>query len=201
MNKKHIAIAMLAMPLAFSAHAQTVTDEDSDAANLPTAEAEFADTALPDLSDAEVPSLADVLSEMSDVEISEMEQSVFDAGALDFDTQSMIQNEIEAALEEGLISPEQASDVDIALEIVNANAEFFDFDILKEISELIAEGEFSEAQIRQTLQAFDSLSDADKALVTSEEFDANDVNNALYQQVSAEGKAIIQANMPVLTTP
>lgn len=174
MNKKHIAIAMLAMPLAFSAHAQTVTDEDSDAANLPTAEAEFADTALPDLSDAEVPSLADVLSEMSDVEISEMEQSVFDAGALDFDTQSMIQNEIEAALEEGLISPEQASDVDIALEIVNANAEFFDFDILQEISELIAEGEFSEAQIRQTLQAFDSLSDADKA--------------------------IIQANMPVLTT-
>jgi len=201
MNKKHIAIAMLAMPLAFSAHAQTVTDEDSDAANLPTAEAEFADTALPDLSDAEVPSLADVLSEMSDVEISEMEQSVFDAGALDFDTQSMIQNEIEAALEEGLISPEQASDVDIALEIVNANAEFFDFDILKEISELIAEGEFSEAQIRQTLQAFDSLSDADKAIVASEEFDANDVNNALYQQVSAEGKAIIQANMPVLTTP
>jgi len=201
MNKKHIAIAMLAMPLAFSAHAQTVTDEDSDAANLPTAEAEFADTALPDLSDAEVPSLADVLSEMSDVEISEMEQSVFDAGALDFDTQSMTQNEIEAALEEGLISPEQASDVDIALEIVNANAEFFDFDILKEFSELIAEGEFSEAQIRQTLQAFDSLSDADKAIVANEEFDANDVNNALYQQVSAEGKAIIQANMPVLTTP
>jgi hypothetical protein len=72
-----------------------------------------------------------------------MEQSVFDAGALDFDTQSMIQIEIEAALEEGLISPEQASDVDIALEIVNANAEFFDYDILKEISELIAEGDFS----------------------------------------------------------
>jgi len=201
MNKKHIAIAMLAMPLAFSAHAQTVTDEDSDAANLPTAEAEFADTALPDLSDAEVPSLADVLSEMSDVEISEMEQSVFDAGALDFDTQSMTQNEIEAALEEGLISPEQASDVDIALEIVNANAEFFDFDILKEISELIAEGEFSEAQIRQTLQAFDSLSDADKAIVASEEFDATNPSNSLYQKVSAEGKAIIQANMSVLTTP
>ena len=199
MNKKHIAIAMLAMPLAFSAHAQTVTDEDSDAANLPTAEAEFADTALPDLSDAEVPSLADVLSEMSDVEISEMEQSVFDAGALDFDTQSMIQNEIEAALEEGLISPEQASDLDIALEIVNANAEYFDFDILQEISDLIEEGEFSEAQIRQTLQAFDSLSDADKALVANEGFDASDPANALYQQVSAEGKSIIQANMPVLT--
>ena len=64
---------------------------------------------------------------------------------------------------------------------------------------MIAEGEFSEVQIRQTLEAFDSLSDADKALVAQEEFDAQNTSNALYQQVSAEGKAIIQANMPVLT--
>ena len=181
MNKKHIAIAMLAVPLAFSAQAQTLTNEDADAANLPTAETGFAKTDLPELSDLEVPSLADVLSDMSDIEILEMEQSVFDSGALDFDTQSMIQSEIEAALEDGLISPEQASDLDIALEIVNANAEYFDFDILQEISTLIAEGEFSEAQIRQTLQAFDSLSDADKALVASEEFDASNPANALYQ--------------------
>jgi len=199
MNKTKIAIAILAMPLAFSAQAQTLSDEDNDATNLPTAETDVAEPDLPEFSDLEVPSLADVLNDMNDVEILEMEQSVFDTGALDFDTQSMIQNEIEAALEEGLISPEQASDLDIALEIVNANAEYFDFDILQEISDLIEEGEFSEAQIRQTLQAFDSLSDADKALVANEGFDASDPANALYQQVSAEGKAIIQANMPVLT--
>jgi len=185
--------------LAFSAQAQTLSDEDNDATNLPTAETDVAEPDLPEFSDLEVPSLADVLNDMNDVEILEMEQSVFDTGALDFDTQSMIQNEIEAALEEGLISPEQASDLDIALEIVNANAEYFDFDILQEISDLIEEGEFSEAQIRQTLQAFDSLSDADKALVANEGFDANDPGNALYQQVSAEGKSTIQANMPVLT--
>ena len=199
MNKTKIAIAMLAVPLAFSAQAQTLSDEDNDATNLPTAETDVAEPDLPEFSDLEVPSLADVLNDMNDVEILEMEQSVFDTGALDFDTQSMIQNEIEAALEEGLISPEQASDLDIALEIVNANAEYFDFDILQEISDLIEEGEFSEAQIRQTLQAFDSLSDADKALVANEGFDANDPGNALYQQVSAEGKSIIRANMPVLT--
>ncbi|MDA0333357.1 MAG: hypothetical protein O3C44_11250 [Proteobacteria bacterium] len=69
----------------------------------------------------------------------------------------------------------------------------------KRFPRLIGEGDFSEAQIRQTLQAFDSLSDADKALVASEEFDASNPANALYQQVSAEGKAIIRANMPVLT--
>ena len=199
MKKTKIAIAILAVPLAFSAQAQTLSDEDNDATNLPTAETDLAEPDLPEFSVLEVPSLADVLNDMNDVEILEMEQSVFDTGALDFDTQSMIQNEIEAALEEGLISPKQASDLDIALEIVNANAEYFDFDILQEISDLIEEGEFSEAQIRQTLQAFDSLSDADKALVANEGFDANDPGNALYQQVSAEGKSIIQANMPVLT--
>ena len=199
MNKTKIAIAILAVPLAFSAQAQTLSDEDNDATNLPTAETDVAEPDLPEFSDLEVPPLADVLNDMNDVEILEMEQLVFDTGALDFDTQSMIQNEIEAALEEGLISPEQASDLDIALEIVNANAEYFDFDILQEISDLIEEGEFSEAQIRQTLQAFDSLSDADKALVANEGFDANDPGNALYQQVSAEGKSTIQANMPVLT--
>ena len=199
MNKTKIAIAILAVPLAFSAQAQTLSDEDNDATNLPTAETDVAEPDLPEFSDLEVPSLADVLNDMNDVEILEMEQSVFDTGALDFDTQSMIQNEIEAALEEGLISPEQASDLDIALEIVNANAEYFDFDILQEISDLIEEGEFSEAQIRQTLQAFDSLSDADKALVANEGFDANDPGNALYQQVSAEGQTIIRDNMPVLT--
>jgi len=199
MNKTKIAIAILAVPLAFSAQAQTLSDEDNDATNLPTAETDVAEPDLPEFSDLEVPPLAAVLNDMNDVEILEMEQSVFDTGALDFDTQSMIQNEIEAALEEGLISPEQASDLDIALEIVNANAEYFDFDILQEISDLIEEGEFSEAQIRQTLQAFDSLSDADKALVANEGFDANDPGNALYQQVSAEGKSTIQANMPVLT--
>jgi len=199
MNKTKIAIAILAVPLAFSAQAQTLSDEDNDATNLPTAETNVAEPDLPEFSDLEVPSLADVLNDMNDVEILEMEQSVFDTGALDFDTQSMIQNEIEAALEEGLISPEQASDLDIALEIVNANAEYFDFDILQEISDLIEEGEFSEAQIRQTLQAFDSLSDADKALVANEGFDANDPGNALYQQVSAEGQTIIRDNMPVLT--
>jgi len=191
MNKTKIAIAILAVPLAFSAQAQTLSDEDNDATNLPTAETDVAEPDLPEFSDLEVPSLADVLNDMNDVEILEMEQSVFDTGALDFDTQSIIQNEIEAALEEGLISPEQASDLDIALEIVNANAEYFDFDILQEISDLIEEGEFSEAQIRQTLQTFDSLSDADKALVANEGFDANDPGNALYQQVSAEGKSII----------
>ena len=199
MPKKHIILAALAMPLAFTAQAQNIEEDATDAAGLATSENQLSEAELPAMSDALVPSLVDVLSEMDDVEILQMEQTVTDTGTLDLDTDMMIENQITAALEEGLISPEHAGDAEIVMEIVNANAEYFNFDILQEISDLIAEGEFSEVQIRQTLEAFDSLSDADKALVAQEEFDAQNTSNALYQQVSAEGKAIIQANMPVLT--
>ena len=202
MHKKHIVMAALAMPLAFAAQAQNIEEDATDAADaagLATSENQLSEADLPAMSDALVPSLADVLSEMDEVEILQMEQTVTDTGTLDLDTDMMIENQITAALEEGLISPEHAGDAEIVMEIVNANAEYFNFDILQEISDLIAEGEFSEVQIRQTLEAFDSLSDADKALVAQEEFDAQEPGNALYQQVSAEGRAIIQANMPVLT--
>ena len=202
MHKKHIVMAAPAMPLAFAAQAQNIEEDATDAADaagLATSENQLSEADLPAMSDALVPSLADVLSEMDEVEILQMEQTVTDTGTLDLDTDMMIENQITAALEEGLISPEHAGDAEIVMEIVNANAEYFNFDILQEISDLIAEGEFSEVQIRQTLEAFDSLSDADKALVAQEEFDAQNTSNALYQQVSAEGKAIIQANMPVLT--
>ena len=199
MPKKHIILAALAMPLAFTAQAQNIEEDATDAAGLATSENQLSEAELPAMSDALVPSLVDVLSEMDDVEILQMEQTVTDTGTLDLDTDMVVENQITAALEEGLILPENAGDVEVVMEIVNANAEYFNFDILQEISDLIAEGEFSETQIRQTLEAFDSLSDADKAIVAQEEFDAQEPGNALYQQVSAEGRAIIQANMPVLT--
>jgi hypothetical protein len=191
MYKRHLIIAALAMPLAFSAHAQTVDGDDTgDTENI------FQDAEISELA---VPALADVISELNETEILQMEQDVSESGSLAVDTEMMIETEIEAALAEGVITAEQATDAEVVLEIVNANAEYFDFDILQEIALIIAEGEFTEAQIRQTLEAFDSLSDADKALVAQEEFDALDPTNALYQQVSDEGKAIIQSRMPVLS--
>ena len=70
-------------------------------------------------------------------------------------------------------------------------------DILDEIATLIAEGEYSEAQIRSTLEGFNALSDADKALVGRYDFEVAS-DNVLYQQVSAAGKTIIANQMPVL---
>ncbi len=86
---------------------------------------------------------------------------------------------VEDAVATGAVAPEMSADAAATLEIVNANAEFFDFDILDEIATVIAEGEFTEAQIRQTLEGFNQLSDADKALVGQESFEADEAN-ALY---------------------
>ena len=128
------------------------------------------------LSDSEIAPLANVISGMSETEITQMEQTVI----------------------EGAISMEALCDSAVAQQIANANAEFFDFDILDEIATIIAEGEFTEAQIRSTLEGFNNLSDADKALVGQYNFEA-DASNTLYQQVSAAGKTIIANQMPALT--
>jgi hypothetical protein len=150
------------------------------------------------LSDAEIAPLADVISGMSETEITQMEQTVIDVGSLTSDVELVIETAVSEAVRKGAISMEALSDSAVAQQIANANAEFFDFDILDEIATIIAEGEFTEAQIRSTLEGFNNLSDADKALVGQYNFEA-DASNTLYQQVSAAGKTIIANQMPVLT--
>ena len=150
------------------------------------------------LSASEISPLADVISGMSETEITQMEQTVIDVGSLTSDVELVIETAVSEAVSEGAISMEALSDSAVAQQIANANAEFFDFDILDEIATIIAEGEFTEAQIRSTLEGFNNLSDADKALVGQYNFEA-DASNTLYQQVSAAGKTIISNQMPVLT--
>ena len=150
------------------------------------------------LSDSEIAPLADVISGMSETEITQMEQTVIDVGSLTSDVELVIETAVSEAVSEGAISMEALCDSAVAQQIANANAEFFDFDILDEIATIIAKGEFTEAQIRSTLEGFNNLSDADKALVGQYNFEA-DASNTLYQQVSAAGKTIIANQMPVLT--
>lgn len=149
------------------------------------------------LSDSEIAPLADIISGMSDSEITQMEQTVTDVGSLTSDVEFVVEAAVSEAVSEGAISMEVMSDSAVAQQIANANAEFFDFDILDEIVTLIAEGEYSEAQIRSTLEGFNALSDADKALVGRYDFEVAS-DNVLYQQVSAAGKTIIANQMPVL---
>ena len=177
-------------------HAQTALDPDGQ-----TLDAQAAETGAEGLSgiiEAEILPLSEVIEAMSDADILQMEEAANEVGTLTIDLEQAIESAVEDAVATGAVAPEMSADAAATLEIVNANAEFFDFDILDEIATVIAEGEFTEAQIRQTLEGFNQLSDADKALVGQESFEADEAN-ALYAQVSAAGKAIIASSMPVLT--
>ena len=107
-----------------------------------------------------VPSLADVMSSMSSEEVSQMESDVSSGGSLSMDMDVTVETAVNDAVAEGLISAEQAEDAAATLEIVSSNAEFFNFDILEAIGDVIASGEFSMEEVRQTLEGFNTLSDA-----------------------------------------
>ena len=146
-----------------------------------------------------VPSLADVMSSMSSEEVTQMENDVSSGGSLSMDMDVTIEAAVSDAVSEGLISAEQAEDAAATLEIVSSNAEFFNFDILEAIGDVIASGEFSMEEVRQTLEGFNTLSDAGKSLVGNEAFDATDTaDGSLFSQLSDADKAIVLNNMPVV---
>ncbi|MGC6518374.1 MAG: hypothetical protein ACON49_10170 [Candidatus Puniceispirillaceae bacterium] len=121
--------------------------------------------------DAEVPALADVVSGLDATELSDMETSVTDIGSISADFDVAIDTAVADAIEEGLISADEATDAAASLSIISDNAQFFDFDIIEVVGEIIQSGEFDIADIRQTLEGFNSLSDADKAIVGQQSFD------------------------------
>ena len=164
----------------------------------------------------EIPSLADVIVNMDTSEIAEMESSIGDTGSLsgDFDiaVDAAVDSAISEAIEEGLISAEEASDAAASLSIVASNAEFFDFDILEAIGEIVESGEFTMAEIRDTLEGFTSLSDADKSVFGQESFDyilAKDTSNpsdpdhiaakAQWDSLSAADQAVVESKMTAIT--
>ena len=54
-------------------------------------------------------------------------------------------------------------------------------------------------EVRQTLEGFNTLSDAGKSLVGNEAFDATDTaDGSLFSQLSDADKAIVLNNMPVV---
>lgn len=148
---------------------------------------------------AAVPSLADVMGGMSDAEVSTMENDTANAGSLSLDMDGTIEAAVSEAIADGLITADQAEDAAATMELIQANAEFFNFDILDALGEVIESGEFSMDQIRTTLEGFNNLSDAGKALVGNSEFDvADDSDGSLFNQLSDADKAIVASQMPVV---
>ena len=146
-----------------------------------------------------VPSLADVMGSLSSDEISQMENSVAEEGSLSLDMDITVEAAVSEAIEDGLISADQAEDAAASLELIQANADFFNFDILEAIGEVIESGEFSVEEIRQTLEGFNTLSDAGKSLVGNEEFDVTDTSDSsLFNQLSDADKQIVLNQMPIV---
>lgn len=169
---------------------------------------------------SEVPSLADVISAVDDTELAILENSVGSDIALSADFDSTIDTVVAEAIEEGLISADEAADTAATLSLVSSNTEFFNFDILDVIGAVIEDGTYTISQVRNTLEGFNTLSDSGKAIVGRQDFNyisavitydpvevANDTDEgrhmaaslAIWNQLSDADKAIVVNQMPVLS--
>lgn len=146
----------------------------------------------------EVPSLADVLDGMSDTDVASLEDETSTEGSIGEDFDVAMDSAISDAISDGLITSEQAEMAREALSIVNANADFFNFDILAVIEEGLGNGDFTLDELNTTLNSFQQLSDAGKAIVADESFD-DDPSSASFQSLSAEDQAIVTSSMPAVT--
>jgi len=169
---------------------------------------------------SEVPSLAEIISNMDASELAILENSVRADSALSVDIDNTIDLVVAEAIEEGLISADEATDTAATLSLVSSNAEFFNFDILDVIGAVIEEGTYSISQVRSTLEGFNTLSDSGKAIVGRQDFDyisavitydpvevANNTDAgrhmaaslAIWNQLSDADKAIVVDQMPLLS--
>ena len=144
----------------------------------------------------EITPLADVLGNMSPQERQSFDQNISEAQGLSSEVSRAVDAAtVSQALEAGLITEEQASAVSEALEIIEANADSFNFDVQSAIEQGLADGSLTMSQVTETLNAFDQLSDAGKALVGNQAF-VPEANNQYYSAVSDADKAIVDSVSP-----
>ena len=153
----------------------------------------------------EIPSLAAVVSNMDASELSEMESSIAEMGSIAVDVDVAVEASVDAAvseaIEEGLISAEEAADATASLSLVADNAQFFNFDILDAIASIVESGEFTMAEVRSTLEGFNSLSEAGKTVVGQESFDyiaAHDSGHGDYTTAKAQWDSSSAADQSVI---
>ena len=121
---------------------------------------------------AQVPELGDVLGELSTTELDAFNDSLVEAPSvitedLEVTLDLVLVND---ALDQGFINESEAEDLETALGIIEANEDFFDFDLQGLLSQLLQAGFITAEEIADTLQVFDTLSDSDKSIVGSESF-------------------------------
>lgn len=129
---------------------------------------------------AEVPDLAGAIQALDATAFAEFETSITEVETVitadvDFALDTAVVNE---ALEQGLITEAEAGDLESALDTIEANAEFFDFDIAAFLAEGMAAGTISAAEANEVLTAFSQLSPAGKAVVGAGDFSPFDVGDS-----------------------
>ena len=138
-----------------------------------------------------VPSLQSSLADLTPEQREVFNDNVTAAGTLSENVGRAIdQAQVGAALEQGLITQSEAADLNTALEIIEANADKFNFDVNAAITEALAAGDLTAADVAAVTTAFANLSDAGQSIVGQEAFDAV-AGNPLYDSLSDADKAIV----------
>lgn len=140
-----------------------------------------------------VPSLESSVNALSVEDRAAFEQNSQALTGMNADVEAAVQQvRVQSAVEQGLMSAEEAKNMETALSIIEANQDKFNFDVQAAIGEAYDAGLVTQDQIVQTLQAFDSLSDSAKSLVGNDGFDAVE-GNPFYDQLSDADKSIVDS--------
>lgn len=121
---------------------------------------------------AQVPDLSDALGDLSSAELQDFNDSLTEApSVITEDLQGTLDVVlVNEALDQGLITESEASQLEGALAIIEKNEDFFNFDLQGLLTQLLDAGFITPQEISDTLQVFDTLTDGDKSIVGDEEF-------------------------------
>lgn len=145
------------------------------------------------IANTSIPSLQSSLSELSPQQLEVFNENINAAGTISENVGAAIdQAQVSAALEQGFITQAEAADLNTALQIIEANADKFDFDVNAAITEALAAGDITAAEVAAVTTAFSNLSEAGQSIVGQEAFDAV-AGNALYDSLSAADRAIVDS--------
>jgi hypothetical protein len=136
----------------------------------------------------QVTSLSDALEGVSQdqlADLSSSDTSLSEAGG-ELETETLIIT----GIEQGQFSPEDLISMDEAAEILEANLDLFDFDIVATIQEALLSGDVTEEEVAYTLMTFSSLSVEDRSIVAQESF-SGDTSDPSWSQLSESGQEAI----------
>ena len=145
------------------------------------------------LAQSHVPSLQSSIADLTPEQRDVFDENITSVGTLSENIGRAIdQAQVGAALEQGLITQAEAADLSSALAIIEANADNFDFDVAGALTEALASGDVTAAEVAAVTSAFANLSEDAQSIVGQEAFDAVP-GNELYDSLSDADRAVVDS--------